>query len=137
MGRNAAAVVREEVSRGIRSSAPESTAASTGFLPSPIWTRMDSDMTMALSTSMPKAMMRAARDIWSMPMPRNDMTSRLRSMERGMRGDTASPARIPMPTSMTARTIPTACRRFETKSSTFRATCSGWKATKSNSIPIG
>ena len=62
MGRNAAEVVSDEESRGTRNSLAESTAASAGFLPPAIWTMIDSDMTMALSTSIPRAMMSEARE---------------------------------------------------------------------------
>ena len=63
MGKKAAMVVSEEMRSGILSSFPESTAASMAPFPSAICTMMDSDTTIALSTSIPRAMMRAARDI--------------------------------------------------------------------------
>ena len=63
IGRNAAAVVSDEISSGTRSSRAEPTAASTGRRPALICTMIDSAITMALSTSMPSAMIRAASDI--------------------------------------------------------------------------
>ena len=62
-GESKEAVVKDDMSRGIRSSPAESMAASIGFFPSVIWTMIDSDITMALSTSIPRAMMREAKDI--------------------------------------------------------------------------
>ena len=75
IGRNAAAVVSDEISSGMRNSRAQATAASTGRRPAAIRTMIDSAMTMALSTSIPSAMMSAASDIWSSPTPRNDITS--------------------------------------------------------------
>ena len=63
MGKNAAEVVSDEVRSGIFSSEAESIAAAIGFLPSAIDTMIDSDMTMALSTNMPRAMISDAIDI--------------------------------------------------------------------------
>ena len=56
IGRNAAAVVSDEISSGTRNSRAEPTAASTGRRPAAIRTMIDSAITMALSTSMPSAM---------------------------------------------------------------------------------
>jgi hypothetical protein len=46
MGRKAAEVVSDEVSKGTRNSCAASTAASTFFLPAAMPTMIDSDMTM-------------------------------------------------------------------------------------------
>ncbi len=59
MGRNAAAVVSDEINKGTRSSRAEPTAASSGRRPAAICTMIDSAITMALSTSMPSAMIRS------------------------------------------------------------------------------
>jgi len=60
--RKAAEVVNEETRSGIINSRLESMAASRALLPFSILTRMDSAITMALSTSIPRAMMSAASD---------------------------------------------------------------------------
>ncbi len=63
---------------------------------------IDSDITMALSTSMPRAMISEARDIWSSPMSKTDMTRNDRTMVVGMRLATTRPVRSPSMTSMTS-----------------------------------
>ena len=63
MGMNANAVVNDDMSNGVFSSRAESIAASTAEMPCSRFTRMDSTMTMALSTSKPSEMMSAAREI--------------------------------------------------------------------------
>ncbi len=118
-------MVREEVSSGIFSSCADSMAASTADLPSPISTMIDSDMTMALSTNMPKAIIMAAKDIWSMPIPSRPITSKAMIMAIGIKLDTAKPVRRPRNTSITASTMTIACSRLVTNSSTLRLTCSG------------
>ena len=137
IGRNAAEVVSEEMSSGKRSSRAEPTAASTAGRPSSICTMMDSAMTMALSTSIPRAMMSAASDIWSSPIPRNDITSSEPTIVTGTRLATTRPVRSPRKRSITPSTTPTAWSRFERNSRTLASTISGWNATTSNSMPIG
>ena len=63
IGKKAAAVVREDVSNGTLSSAAESIAASSARLPAAICTMIDSDITIALSTNNPRAIISAASDI--------------------------------------------------------------------------
>ena len=65
MGRNAAAVVSEAMSSGTRSSLVAPMAAWMPSSPAAIRTMIDSEMTIALSTRSPSAMIRAASDIWS------------------------------------------------------------------------
>ena len=137
MGRNAAAVVSDEVSSGARSSFAERTAASTAATPSAICTMIDSDMTMALSTSSPRAMISAASDIWLIPMPNSAMKMKLVMIAIGIRLATTRPVRTPRVSSITSRTIATAWTRLPTKSLTFLLTASAWKTTVSNSTPIG
>ena len=91
IGRNAAAVVSDEISSGTRGSRAEPTAASTGRRPAAIRTMIDSAITMALSTSIPSAMMRAASDIWSRPMPSHAITSSEPTIVIGTRLATTSP----------------------------------------------
>ena len=137
MGRNAAAVVREDVRSGIRSSWAERRAASTRDRPASICTMIDSDITMALSTSMPRAMISEARDIWLSPMSRNDITRNDSTMVVGMRLATTRPVRSPSMTSITSITMPTASSRLTTNSSTFPSTVRGWKFRTSRSTPTG
>ena len=61
-GKKAAHVVRDDVRRGIFNSFAELMAAFLGSSPFCRRTIMDSDMTMALSTSRPRAMMRDASE---------------------------------------------------------------------------
>ncbi len=95
MGRKAEAVVREEIRSGIRNSDAESIAAVIRFTPASICTMMDSDMTMALSTSRPREMMSEASDIWSIPMSNRDMTYMAMIIAMGTRLATTRPVRIP------------------------------------------
>ena len=106
IGRNAAAVVSDETSSGTRSSRAELTAASTGRRPVAICTMIDSVITMALSTSMPSAMMRAASDIWSSPTSRKDITSSDAIIASGTRLATTSPVRGPRKSSITRGSTP-------------------------------
>ncbi len=130
-------MVSEEVSSGVRSSAAERTAASTAATPSLICTMIDSDMTMALSTSSPRAMISAASDIWLMPMSKTAMKMKLVTIAIGIRLATTRPVRTPRVRSITNRTIATAWTRLPTKSLTFFSTASAWKTTVSKSTPIG
>ena len=63
IGRKAAAVVSDEVRSGPLSSAAEASAASLTGLPSDICTMIDSDITIALSINIPRAIISAANDI--------------------------------------------------------------------------
>ena len=137
IGRNATAVVNDEVRSGIRSSLAESTAARRRSFPAAICTMIDSVMTIALSTSMPSAMISAASDIWSSPMSRKLITRIPLTMAIGIRLATISPVRRPSVTSMTSVTIAMACSRLPTNSSILRSTASGWNWTRSNSMPMG
>ena len=137
MDRKAAAVVSDDVSSGIRSSRADSTAASIGFFPAAIWVMIDSDMTMALSTSMPRAMISEASDIWSRPMFMNDMHRTADTMAMGMRLATIKPVRSPRKRSITRNTMTIAWKMLTVNSLTFFSTKKGWKVTMSNSIPIG
>ena len=87
-------------------------------MPSCICTMIDSLITIALSTNMPKAMMSAAIEIWSSPISKNCMRTRVVSIAVGISVDTTSPVRKPRDTSITRSTIPIACSRFSMKEST-------------------
>ncbi len=108
IGRNAAAVVSDEVSSGIRSSFADAIAACSGRLPAAICTMIDSDITIALSTSMPSAMISEAIDIWSRPMSRKPMTMIAETIAIGIRLATTRPVRTPRASSITSVTINTA-----------------------------
>ena len=137
MGRKAAAVVRDAVSKGVLSSTEESIAASTADFPCSICTMTLSDITMPLSTSMPRAMISAAREIWSRPIDSDDITIIDSSMVTGIRLDTTRPVRKPKVASITRLTTAMACSRLTTKPLTFSSTSRGEKLTSSKSIPIG
>ncbi len=136
-GRKAAAVVSEAVRSGMRSSWAACIAASSRFFPSAILTMIDSDITIALSTSMPSAMISAASDIWSRLTPKNGSSSKEAKMAMGINVDTTSPVRTPSVTSITRTTTPIAWSRLLTTLLIFCSTTSGWNATMSNSMPIG
>ena len=65
IGKNAAAVVSDAIRSGTLSSLVAPIAAETPLSPAAMRTMIDSETTMALSTSRPRAMMSAASDIWS------------------------------------------------------------------------
>ena len=106
IGRKAADVVSEDESRGVRSSLAESTAASTRPFPDAIWTIIDSDITIALSTSIPRAMIREASDIWCRLMPNADMKMKVINMAMGISVAIRKPVLSPRATSITTSTIP-------------------------------
>ena len=108
IGRKAAAVVSDEVRSGTWSSRAESTAAFTGGRPSPICTMIDSDITIALSTSMPRAMISEAIDIWSRPIEKNDIISSVVSIAIGISVATTRPVLRPRNSSITRVTMPIA-----------------------------
>lgn len=56
-------MVNDEVNKGTRNSSADFTAASMGLIPVDIRTMIDSETTIALSTSSPRAMIKAANDI--------------------------------------------------------------------------
>ncbi len=70
----------------MNSSLAEVTAASSAFMPSSILTMIDSDTTIALSTSIPSAMISAARDTWLRPNPARDINSNVVTITAGIRG---------------------------------------------------
>ena len=135
IGKNAAAVVSDEVSNGTRNSLAESIAASIGFLPADMETMMLSVMTIPLSTSMPSAIINAASDIWSRPILKTDINNMATSMLAGIKKTTIRPVRIPRLTSMTAATTRMACTRLEAKLFTLFSTSCGEKLMASNSTP--
>ena len=137
MGRKAAEVVSEEVSKGTSISLPVATAAAIFFSPRSRRTRIPSAMTIPLSTRSPREIIRAARDILLMPTSNHCMTTKVMAITEGMSAATTTPVRSPRNASMTINTIATACRRFFIKSSILRPTIRGWKAMVSNSIPWG
>ena len=66
---------------------------------------IDSDITIALSTSMPRAMISAAIDIWFNPMPNTPITIRADTIAIGIRLATTRPVRRPRLTSITSVTM--------------------------------
>ena len=69
---------------------------------------IDSAMTIALSTSIPRAMTSAASETWSRPMPSSAIRNSDMTIAAGTRLATTSPVRNPSTTSRTATTMPTA-----------------------------
>ena len=108
IGRKAAMVVSDEISSGMRSSFADAIAAVRGSSPACIRTRIDSLMTMALSTRSPSAMMSDASDILSRPMPKYCMSIMVAMIAIGTSDATTSPVRSPRKRSMLASTIATA-----------------------------
>ena len=135
--RKAAEVVSDETRSGTASSRADSMAASLAPVPLSIFTAIASDTTMALSTSMPSAMISAASDTWLRPVSNRPMTKRVATMVMGMRLATTRPVRSPRKSSMVASTTATLCRRLPVKSETDLATSKSWDATLLKAIPRG
>jgi len=110
-------------------------AASKAFSPFSILTIMDSAITIALSTSIPSAIISAARETWFKPTSALDIKSRVVTITAGIRLATTTPVLIPRNRSMTTRTTTTLCIRLLTKSFTDFSTKKSWEADLVNSIP--
>ncbi len=130
-------MVKEETRSGTESSLDEPMAAATGFSPASIFTIMDSDITMALSTSIPNAMIRDARDTWFKPIPNMFMTMIVTTMTEGIRLATTSPVRKPRKISMVKSTTTMAWTRLPVKSCTEASTILSCEATRIKSTPMG
>ena len=137
MGKNAKEVVSDAVSRGLESSLADVTDASAMLCPSRTWVMMDSLITMALSTRIPREIKSAARETWSIPIWKKPMSRKAIKMVTGIRLATSNPVRSPMLTNITRQTMAMLCIRFERKSLTLRWTRSGCRARKSKETPIG
>ncbi len=96
-----------------------------------------SETTIPLSTNIPSAIISAAREIWSKPIEKFDITIMESNMVIGMRLETIKPVRNPRVISITAVTTAIACSRFDTNPLTLSSTSLGEKLTKSNSMPRG
>ncbi len=105
----------------------------------PCWRRtsMPSTTTMALSTSMPSAMISAPSEIRSSVTPAADMKMKLPAIVRNSTKPMSRPLRRPMKNSSTTMTIATACSRLTTKLCTATCTLSDCREMTPNSMPRG
>ena len=94
-------------------------------------------MTMALSTSIPSAMMNAPSEMRSKMRPISFITATVAKTVRSRIAPMRTPLRIPMVKRRTAITITTDSTRFTTKPFTASSTVEAWCETMPNSIPIG
>jgi len=124
--RKAADVVSVETNRGAMSSREDCTAADAAASPACIFTMIDSLITMALSTSIPRAMISEARVTLFRPISIRDMIRRVTMMVDGIRLATTRPVRRPRKISITSNTTPTACIRLPIKSFTDLSTSVSW-----------
>ena len=124
MGMNAAPVVNEETSNGVRNSAPASIAACTAGIPPSLLSKMVSTITIALSTNRPSAMIKAASEIWLTVIPIICMTKNVMIIELGINVATTNPVRSPRKAIITSKTTPMACNRLLLKSAIFLVTSS-------------
>ena len=104
-GKNAAAVVNDEMSSGPFSSLPESIAAATAGCPASRFTMIDSTMTIALSTNRPRAMINAVREIWLIVISNNCIENSDATTVAGISEPTTRPVRKPRNTIMTRITM--------------------------------
>ena len=94
-------------------------------------------MTMALSTSNPREMISAAKDIWLMVMPSTLIADNVAKMVAGTSMPTISPVRRPRNSSITATTIPMAWSRLVRKLPTAASTTADSRYTGVSRIPRG
>jgi hypothetical protein len=102
------------------------TAACSGSSPFCSRTRMPSATTMALSTSMPRAMISAPREMRCMAMPSRFIAISVPATVKSSTAPTITPLRRPMNSTSTTTTITTAATRLATKPSTASRTESDW-----------
>ena len=105
----------------------------------PCWNRisMPSTMTIALSTSMPSAMISAPRDIRSRVTSCKLIKMKLPQIVRSRMKPMSRPLRSPMKNSSTTTTMTIAWRRLMTKPWIAVCTASDWTAMTPNCIPSG
>ena len=99
-----------------------SAAASSGVWPRAMPITMPSAMTMALSTSIPMAMISAPRLIRSISIPRTAMKKTVASTVRPRVAPTTRPARQPIVSISAPTTITTDCKRPTRKLDTASST---------------
>jgi hypothetical protein len=114
-----------------------SLAASVASCPASMRTLIPSTTTMALSTSMPRAMIRAPREILSRVTPMVPMKRKVPEMVRKRIVPMMSPLRRPMKRRSTTTTMATACPRVTMKPSMAVVTASDCMEILWSSIPRG
>ncbi len=98
---------------------------------------MPSVTTIALSTSMPSAMISAPSEMRCMAMPSIHIAISVPATVSTSTAPMISPLRRPMKSSSTTTTIATAATRLSTKPATAARTESDWKETTFSSMPTG
>ena len=112
--------------RGQAVSRAVSESAFSGSAPDAVLTRYPSVMTMALSTSMPRARMSVPSETMWRSMPAARMQMNVPSMVSSSVAPMAMPERRPMVSRSTAMTIPTDSARLDMKVLMDRLTSSDW-----------
>ena len=100
-------------------------------------TKMPSVTTMALSTSIPRAMIKAPSDTRCMAISSIYMAIKVPATVSNNTSPTITPLRQPINRISTSTTIATAAAKFSTKPSTASRTESDWYDTTCKSIPTG
>ena len=137
MGANAMMAITVAPSSGQMVWRTISTAASSFDIPRFMPTRMPSVTTMALSTSMPRAIISAPREIRCRSMASTFMTIKVPRMVSSSTPPISRPERTPMNTSNTAMTMAMASPRLSRKAPTELSTSWGWLYTVASSMPAG
>ncbi len=112
-------------------------AADSGSSPCWMRTSIPSMTTMALSTSMPRAMISAPSEMRSRATSQEPMKMKVPTMVSASMKPMISPLRTPMNSSNTATTMATACIRLFRKPSMAVTTASDCREMTPNSMPSG
>ena len=136
-GMKPATVTRVPVSMGKAVEVQAKLAARTRSQPSSIFTTIISTAMIASSTSRPRAMISAPREMRSSAQPRACMTMATRPSTSGTEAATTMPVRQPRKTKLTASTMARASRKARSNSQTEASTTCGWSAYFSSVTPAG
>ncbi len=136
-GPKAQTVVRVEAMTAADTWWVPSRAASTALLPWPRCRKMFSTITMALSTSMPRARMRLNSTTMLRVMPKMRSTTKVMSMENGMATPTNSELVKPRNRNSTATTRIRPLMMLFSSSWTMVRISSDWSPTMLISVPVG
>ena len=137
MGANAARVVRVEPITGQATSPVARMAALTRPAPCSMKRWMFSTMTMALSTSMPRARVRLNSTTMFRVTPSRDRVVKVSSMEKGMARLTSTALRSPMATNTTTSTSTRPVRMLFSRSATMTPMSLALSTTLVISVPAG
>ena len=137
MAANARMAITVAPSRGIAVCLTTSMAACLASSPFCRRTSTPSTTTMALSTSMPRAMIRAPSEMRSRATPMGARKMKLPAMVNSNTKPISRPLRSPMNNSSTTMTMATACIRLTRKPRMAVLTASDCTETRPKSMPTG